>query len=321
MLPRLLAPLLLLLVAFPATAQNGTVYLDETFDASAIDDLFVDLSAEDVIVEALDGSGEARVTITGRGRDADEVFERKRYSAAMQGDRLVVRSDPERRMFNWGNWTASFTVVVREPVDNDAVVDLSSVDVTLCSITADEIVVDSASGDLDADRLEADEITLDCSSGDYTIRTAIARWLSFDASSGDLEIRDGDIAEFIGDTSSGDLEVGGILGSASVDLSSGSADLGIVKGRLNGSASSGDIRARRDLSSEAVVETSSGSITLAAPAGMNADVRLEGGSIRLAEGFAFSGEIERDEARGRLGSGGNRLVASSSSGRVTRRAE
>ena len=54
---RLLAPLLLLLVALPATAQNGTGYLDETFDASAIDDLFVDLSAEDVIVEALDGSG------------------------------------------------------------------------------------------------------------------------------------------------------------------------------------------------------------------------------------------------------------------------
>ena len=120
----LLAPLLLLLVAFPATAQNGTVYLDETFDASAIDDLFVDLSAEDVIVEALDGSGEARVTITGRGRDADEVFERKRYSAAMQGDRLVVRSDPERRRFNWGNWNASFTDVVRVPVAIDATVDV-----------------------------------------------------------------------------------------------------------------------------------------------------------------------------------------------------
>ncbi|MEO1477369.1 MAG: DUF4097 family beta strand repeat-containing protein [Bacteroidota bacterium] len=340
MLPRLLAPLLLLLVALPATAQNGTVYLDETFDASAIDDLFVDLSAEDVIVEALGGSGEARVTITGRGRDADEVFERKRYSAAMQGDRLVVRSDPERRMFNWGSWNASFTVVVRVPVEIDAlidvssgdvridelsgdrlVVDLSSGDVTLGTITADEIVVDSSSGDLDADRLEADEITLDCSSGDYTIGTAIARRLSYDASSGDLEIRDGDIAEFIGDTSSGDLEVGGILGSARVDLSSGSAELGIVKGQLSASASSGDIRARLDLSSEAVVETSSGSITLAAPAGMNADVRLEGGSIRLAEGFAFTGEIERDEARGRLGSGGNQLVASSNSGRVTLRAE
>ncbi|MEM6784948.1 MAG: DUF4097 family beta strand repeat-containing protein [Bacteroidota bacterium] len=340
MLPRLLAPLLLLLVTLPASAQDGTVYLDETFDASAIDDLFVDLSSEDVIVEAIRGSGDARVTIAGRGRDADEVFEQKRYSAAMQGDRLVVRSNPERRMFNWGSWNANFTVVISVPIDTDAVVDLSSGDVridelsgdrlvvdlssgdvTLGTITAEEIVVDSSSGDLDAERLEADEITLDCSSGDYTIRTAIARRLSYDASSGDLEVREADIGEFIGDTSSGDLEVGGILGSARVDMSSGSAELGIVKGALTARTSSGDVRARLDLSSEADVSTSSGSITLAAPAGMDADVRLEGGSIRLADAFAFTGDLDRDEARGRLGEGGNRLSASSNSGRVTLRAE
>ncbi|MEM8557546.1 MAG: DUF4097 family beta strand repeat-containing protein [Bacteroidota bacterium] len=339
-IPPALLAFALLALALPARAQDGTVMLDETFTVRAGGSLVVDLSSEDVIVEATDGS-EAQVTIYGRGRDVEEVFERKRYSAVQQGRRLIVRSDPERRSgWNWGNRQASFTVVIRVPVETSGsfdmssgdlrvdelrgdrfIADMSSGDVTLGTIIADEIIVDTSSGDLEADRLEADRIVFDCSSGDYEVRTVIAQTLGFDASSGDLEIDDADIGEFIGDTSSGDMEVAGILGQASVDMSSGSADLGIVKGLLVADASSGDVRARLDLSSEVAVETTSGSITLVAPAGMNADVRFEGGRIRMAEAFAFSGEIKRDEARGRLGSGGNSLRASTSNGSITLRAD
>ncbi|MEM1115253.1 MAG: DUF4097 family beta strand repeat-containing protein [Bacteroidota bacterium] len=276
-----------------STTGRDVLY-DETFRVRAGGDLTINLSSENVAVRT--GSGDrARVTVEGRGRDAEAEFERRRFSAREQGGDLVVRTDPPRRR-GWNNRTnARFQVTVEIPRRYSADIDVGSGNVEVASLDGD-LLVDIGSGNLRVADVEGNRIELDTGSGNVQARTL----------AGDVSI----------DTGSGNVQVDRVDGPLEADTGSGNIEVGEVRGTADVSTGSGRIAFALDAAHASQLSTGSGSITVAIPRGAGFDVDLDGSSVRIDEALGFSGERERDEARGRLGAGGPTLRADTGSGSI-----
>jgi hypothetical protein len=126
------------------------VLFERSFPVRPGDRLMMTLSSEDLVIET--GTGEAGVTVTGRGRDAREAFARRRFTADYAGGTLTVETDPERDGLRRGGEEASYTVVVRVPEEMTAEVHLASGDVEAGDLTGD-LHLDTASGDVGLGRV------------------------------------------------------------------------------------------------------------------------------------------------------------------------
>ncbi|WP_412061867.1 DUF4097 family beta strand repeat-containing protein [Rubrivirga sp. IMCC45206] len=270
------------------------VLFDESFDVRSGGRLLVDLGSENVTVRTVSGT-RARVVVEGRGRDAASEFERRRFSARVRSGDLTVRTDPPRRRWSTGRRDASFQVTVEVPRRYSATVDLGSGNVQVASIEGD-LSVDVGSGNVDVADVTGRRVMLDTGSGNVRARSL----------RGEVRI----------DTGSGSVEVDRVEGSLWVDTGSGSVSVGSVDGPAEVDTGSGRVELTLRSARAATVDTGSGSITVRVPRGAGFDLDAEGGSLRIDDGLGFSGERERDEARGRLGRGGPDLRLSAGSGAV-----
>lgn len=292
---------------------DDDVFFERSFPVRGGDELEIQLSSEDVVVETI-SSGEASVTITGRGRDARTEYERRRFSAAYTNGRLHVRTNPERNRRS-GMTRAGFTVTVRVPATLDVGISLSSGDVSVENITGSVSVnassgdvelhtvqegpvsVNTSSGDVSAERLEG-TVSINTSSGDIELGDLNGDSVSLNSSSGDITARTLEADRLNVNTSSGDIEMDGLDARATVETSSGEVQLVLTRVQaLNASTGSGDV--------EVMMARGSG-----------ASLSINSGDIEIDSDLGFRGSRQRRSAEGNLGSGGPALAINTGSGSV-----
>ena len=274
--------------------SSRDVLFDETFRVREGGDLTVDLGSESVTVRTVSGD-RARVIVDGRGHDAASEFQRRRFSARTDGGDLVVRTDPPQRRWSMNRTDARFEVTIEIPRRYSADIDLGSGSVDVASLVGD-LRVDVGSGSVRVEDVEGDQISLDTGSGSVQAKTL----------RGDVTI----------DTGSGSVSVDRVFGALSVDTGSGSVSVGEVDGETHVDTGSGGVAMALRRAAASHVSTGSGSVELRLPRGAGFDVDLDGGSVRIDDALGFSGHRERDEARGRLGSGGPMLTVGTGSGTI-----
>ena len=263
-----------------AVAAPAVLY-DETFRVTPGGRLDLDLGSEAVTVRTVAGT-EARVTVEGRGRDAEREFERRRFSARASGGGLDVRTDPPRRMFSRGRSDARFEVTVEVPRRFDVALDVGSGAVAVGDLDGD-LVVDTGSGAVVVGDVAGDRIRID--------------------------------------TGSGAVRAGRLRGDVRVDTGSGAVRLARVDGPLVVDTGSGAVVAALGRRARATIDTGSGAVALTLPRGLGFDVDLEGSPVEIDGALGFRGQRERGEARGRLGEGGPAIEVETGSGAVRLRAE
>lgn len=198
----------LLLTATPALAQRSDareVVFRQTFAVRDGQALTVDVGAGSVVVETT-ASGQAEVTVEGRGENVRAAFERQRFTATAAGGRLTLRT---RARASMGRTEADFVYTVRVPRRFDADVDTGSGNVSV--------------GPLDG------ALSVDTGSGNVTTGAVTGR-LSIDTGSGNVRMADAGAAASIS-TGSGNVEASlSRVVRLSVDTGSGSVRLTLPRG-------------------------------------------------------------------------------------------
>lgn len=144
--------------------------------------------------------------------------------------------------------------------------------------------------------------SIDTGSGEVRVTGLRGDELNVDTGSGSVELTDVEVETLLVDTGSGEVDGSGVGAAViNVDTGSGGVDFDML-------------RAPRDIT----VDTGSGSVTFALPEGLNADVTLETSSGTIEMDFPL--EIrrwERDEVRGRVGTGGGSIHIETGSGNIS----
>lgn len=289
------------------------VYFDESFSATAEDYLIVELASSDLVVETTSGS-EARVVITGRGSDAAQEFERRRFSADYSGGRFRVKSDPENNRRR-GRVEASFTVTVTIPHQFDVSIATASGDVRVGDLLG-QLDANSASGDIQLGTVDGTEIEINTASGDISA-DALTGILSFSTASGDL-VADAISGHSVSMSSaSGDMFVGNLNATTfESSTASGSIEIDHFEAAASIQSASGDVSLDLNEIADLSIETVSGDIDLALPNPAGASVNLHSPDIEIAHSLDFSGSRERREARGTIGGGGPQFDLTTMSGSI-----
>ncbi len=173
----------LLFTALPAHALRSDareVVFRQTFPVRDGQALSVDVGAGSVVVETT-ASGQAEVSVEGRGENVRAAFERLRFTATQSGGRLTLRTRGRAAM---GRTEADFVYTVRIPRRFSADVDTGSGNVSV--------------GPLDG------ALSVDTGSGNVTTGAVTGR-LSIDTGSGNVRMADAGAAATI-DTGSGNVD-------------------------------------------------------------------------------------------------------------------
>ena len=212
----------------PTTQATGPadVLFDESFSVQAGGALAVDLGSEAVVVETVSGD-RARVVVEGRGRDAAQEFQRRRFTARTVRGGLEVKTDPPRQMRSRSD--AQFTVTVEVPRRFDVAVDLGSGSVSVGGLDGD-LSVDTGSGSVSVGAVTGDA-DVDTGSGSVRVESV----------SGRLAVR----------TGSGSVTAGEVDGSAVIGTGSGSVTVtvgssGPVEVRTGSGSATVDVPQRSD---------------------------------------------------------------------------
>ena len=203
---------------------RSEVLFNQTFAVRDGGTLAVDLSAASVTVETTAGR-EATVTVEGTGRDARREFERLRFSAAVSGNRLDVRTRPQGRQPR--GTQASFAVTLRIPQRFDATIDTGSGSVRVGTLDG-ALSVDTGSGSVRTEDVRG-AVTVDTGSGSVQLGRIAGR-LAVDTGSGSVSV-----AEQSGparlETGSGSVSVTLARADAlTVDTGSGSVRVSVARG-------------------------------------------------------------------------------------------
>lgn len=155
-------------------------------------------------------------------------------------------------------------------------------------------------------RTSGGNVTANDITGEITLRT----------SGGRIEIRDLSGA-IDARTSGGSIDAQHISGTAELRTSGGNINLGNISAKLTAHTSGGGIRASLDRFDEDVnLRTSGGNIRIEIPDTENLDLELRGQRVNI-ELRNFTGEAERNNIKGYVGSGGSMLSARTSGGSVS----
>jgi lia operon protein LiaG len=162
--------------------------------------------------------------------------------------------------------------------------------VTIPEQYRETLVVKSSSGDVYLEKMELDDLEVNLSSGDLTVKEITANEGSFKTSSGDQELEDLTIENLDLYLSSGSLSLIGDIDNINARLSSGSADVKLeeLTGDMDFRLSSGDFLMEfidEDVDAELDLKTSSGEINVGFPVTIE-----ESGRGKELSGTAGSGD-------------------------------
>ncbi|MFL6246318.1 MAG: DUF4097 family beta strand repeat-containing protein [Thermoanaerobaculia bacterium] len=286
-------------------ADGGTLRLD-----ADIGDITIVTGGNGVAVE---------VVRTARGRRGEERLRAHKIDFRQSGNDVIIDSDfDDDNWSNWLRWSDDYDVQwnIRVPSHYNLEVKTSGGGIDLADI----------GGTVDA-RTSGGGIKTGKLSGDSTLKT----------SGGSIRV-DGATGELIAHTSGGSIEIGDTTGPVEAKTSGGSITLARVGGKVlartsgggirvedamgsvDASTSGGSITARlsRQPQGDSRLATSGGSVTVNVASGVNLelDAHASGGGVTSDLPILVQGMQDDNSLRGRIGSGGPKLVLRSSGGGI-----
>lgn len=185
------------------------------------------------------------------------------------------------------------------------------------NIRAKKINVASTSGELRLSVLEAGELNASTTSGDIRIEKADT-FVTCSSTSGEITVSGGTGNRKISSTS-GDVRVEGLSGNVSVNTSSGEINVSGDKGCGSANSTSGDVfLSLAELSGDISVNTSSGEVKLELPreSSLEFEASTSSGDIDTFFDESLSFSKKGNHAAGTVGSGGNKIKITTTSGDV-----
>ncbi len=295
-----------LALATPAAAKTVSSSAQEQFTTAEGSTIRVDVSFHDI--EVVTGSGDTTVVtvetaISAPAGTAEKLLEAYAPQFSETADGLRIVSKAERRLMGFGSFRSDGEVRLVVPPGVHLDLDTSS---GSCTVTGDRtgtmIRCDTSSGNVEVTGTGR-EIVADTSSGSVTLQLdGTAEKVVADTSSGDVRIR-GPIRDLRADTSSGKVTASGLLGSADLDTSSG--DVTASWSQLPEPQS----RVRTD--------TSSGSVRLTFPTGVELDGKLSSSSGTIRSDVSGKRSEDGDVLRFEDGPDAVLITVDTSSGDIT----
>ena len=312
--------------------------------------------ADVIVTTDQSSEARVRIYLYGRNMDrAREYFEAQRFVVEKDGESVLVRTNRERRFtWTWGrDGGASITVLANVPAaanleiatsdgnvridDTDGAVNIktSDGDVRFAAIGGATASIRTSDGDITGTAVRSNRVTIRTSDGDLNIENIESSGADIVSSDGDVTLgvvvgnatirtSDGDIfvdhlegQEVSVNTSDGEVSISTLVaGSARIHSSDGSIALDDVEGVVSATTSDGNIRLAINKSSEVDVRTSNGDVDVQLHSSLPADLDIAGERVQVASGLAFSGDVGRRAATGRINGGGKRIRARASDGSV-----
>lgn len=280
-------------------AEDATLHRQKSFPAKAGGTVKVEAAFHDVVLTVRPGET-VDVTVdikaSGWGSSQQEFVKSCEPEFSQAGDTILIRSKPKSHFsFGWQNLTAKIDVRVPPGVALD--VSSGSGDCSLTGETGAAARFHTGSGDITVDGACR---TLETSSGSGDVKATLAQEtekVEMSAGSGDLLVSGG-VRELAMETGSGSATARLTRQADKVRLHSGSGDLTLKggAGRLSAHSGSGTIAAE-GLTGGAEIESSSGDVTARwadVPGGSKISVQTSSGEIRLAfpAGAQFTGLLD-----------------------------
>jgi len=308
----ILVPVLLVsLSAFGATdtirkgfsvSPGGTLHLD-----ARIGEITVVTGGNGVAVE---------IVRSAHGKNAEDRMAEHHIDFQQSGNDVTIDSQLEDHWNFFGNDDYDVKWNIRVPSRYNLDVRTSGGSISLADIGG-TVEAKTSGGSIKTGRL-AGESSLHTSGGSITIAGATAH-VDAHTSGGSIEI--GDISAPVeAKTSGGSIHLGRVGGKVLARTSGGNISIEDVTGSVDASTSGGSIRATLSGQPEgdSRLSTSGGGVTVAIRSGVNVelDARASGGEVTTDVPVTVQGTQEEDTVRGRIGSGGPKLVLRSSGGGI-----
>ncbi|MDX1429869.1 MAG: DUF4097 family beta strand repeat-containing protein [Rhodothermales bacterium] len=282
-------------------STGDEVVVDQRFQVRDGGTLELSIGHADVNVETTgDGVATVRVTLSGRDLEvAREYFESLNFQARQDGNRIVVKTEPSRRNWNWrSNGGAEIDVHVVVPRRFNAEVSVAHGDLELGDLVGN-LDVRSAHGDALVGSVDGDRVDITMAHGDLELGAVKANKVQFRTAHGDMTT---------GPVSAQELGLKAAHGDVDLDVrSGGTLEIVNTHGEINltlGSSIGGSIR------------NSHGDIDIDAPDNLAANVEFHGDRIRLNSSYTFEGSQSKSRMEGRLNGGGPTLKAHTSFGSI-----
>ena len=285
-------------------SEGGTLQLD-----GAVGDIKVVTGGTGVAIEVIRKAS---------GRRGEERLREHRIDFKQSGNDVIIDSDYDDHWDSWLSFSDDYEVQwnIRVPSRYNVDVKTSGGSIDLADIGG-TVEARTSGGGIKTGRL----------SGDATLKT----------SGGSIRVG-GATSNLIAHTSGGSIEIGNTTGPVEAKTSGGSITLARVGGKVlartsgggirvedamgsvDASTSGGSITARlsRQPQGDSRLATSGGSVTVNIASGVNLelDARSSGGGVNADLPITVQGTQEDDAVRGRIGSGGPKLVLRSSGGGI-----
>jgi hypothetical protein len=288
-------------------AEGGTLRLD-----ADIGEVTIVTGGKGVAVE---------VVRKARGRKGEERLREHKIDFRQSGNDVVINSESDDDDNGWSHWlrfSDDYEVQwnIRIPSRYNVEVKTSGGGVDLADIGG-TVDARTSGGGIKTGKLSGNA-TLKTSGGSIKVAGATGE-LDAHTSGGSIDIGDttGDVEA---KTSGGSITLSRVGGKVLARTSGGGIRVEDAMGSVDASTSGGSITARlsRQPQGDSRLATSGGSVTVNIASGVNLDLdaRSSGGGVNADLPLTVQGTQEDDAVRGRIGSGGPKLVLRSSGGGI-----
>lgn len=287
-------------------ADGGTLRLD-----ADIGDITIVSGGNGVAVEVIRKA---------RGRKGEERLREHKIDFRQSGNDVIIDSDfdGDDNWTSWLRWSDDYDVQwnIRIPSRYNLEVKTSGGGIDLADIGG-TVDARTSGGGIKTGKLSGDS-TLKTSGGSIRVGSATGE-LNAHTSGGSIEI--GDTTGAVeAKTSGGSITLARVGGKVLARTSGGGIRVEDAMGSVDASTSGGSITARlsRQPQGDSRLSTSGGSVVVNIAGGMNLelDARSSGGGVTSDVPITVQGSQDDNALRGRIGSGGPKLVLRSSGGGI-----
>ncbi|MDF2682361.1 MAG: hypothetical protein K0R47_3551 [Brevibacillus sp.] len=204
--------------------ETKEVNIVQSFDASSVKEVLVDVSSTDVNV--VRGSSE-KIEVRLHGEASPKMADQFRLKGEDRGNTLQIGVEKQEGFrIGFGYESVAMTVELPEKQWDEIKVKVGSGDITVENVEGKTIDAFTSSGDIKLEESKASAIMLDTSSGDIQAEQFKADTLKVHSDSGDISLKEGEAA-LKGDAESGDINIELVELLHDADLSTSSGDVKI----------------------------------------------------------------------------------------------
>ena len=278
--------------------NDSRVMIEKRFDVREGQALVIDTEHADVEIETGDvDEAYVRVSLdSNRMESAVERFEEMNFQVEMVGDEVRVISEPLRSNWNW-NGRFALDVFVTIPERFNANLTTTHGDVELDDLNG-IVLLNTTHGDVSASTIRGAKISLKSTHGDIEADALISDQVSVNTTHADIEVGEVSSQKFLAKTTHSDVIVKYLSSDSDITTSHGDIEITLTD----------------DFSAE--LNTTHGDVMVLVPSDISADLDLKAPQVRVASGFAFDGNVKKDDVTGRINSGGKLIKARTTHGSV-----